>query len=444
MPVANATPRPLSRLLPALVALVVVPLVVGVLPGRCAAAPLSPVALVSYTGSDAAPIAVAQDIEFVFDRNVSLTAAGTASDSSSSSSAGVSIVVASDGSDARHVSADTDVTLLQLRVDGDRLILNLEHDLLPLTTYNVSLEHGIVQDSNLTPFEGATLQVTTGRVLYAAPIRGDASTSGGGTLASPFESIGHATRQAQPADTVYVLFNPDDVHSKRYILLPAGTEAAPVFVKPAPELQGGQQPYRFVGATTFMLQGAEHAVIEGFVFDGNCADADHWEVLAKYVWDPEPSKALFGGIAVNIDSGTFVRVRHNVFQHLQQKAVNIRDGRYVAVEENIICNVAFVSLSGGHAIMRQQRSGTFGTPDLADVLRWAIRGNMLFNVQQRVYSWVRTKGYLNMVLDEGKPITIDETDDTEFAGRISDNVVAYRCALVCMCVCICVCMCVCV
>lgn len=114
-----------------------------------------------------------------------------------------------------------------------------------------------------------------------------------------------------------------------------------------------------------------------------------------------------------------------VFQHLQQKAVNIEDGRYVDVLGNVIHDVATTSLSGGHGIMRQQGSGSFGPADEAGNLRWDISGNLLFNVEQRLYSWVPSKGYLNMTLDEGKPINIDETTDTDMTARISDNVVTY-------------------
>ena len=59
--------------------------------------------------------------------------------------------------------------------------------------------------------------------------------------------------------------------------------------------------------------------------------------------------------------------------------------------------------------MRQQGSGSFSTNDDLNKYRWDIDGNLIFNVHQRIYSWVPWKGYLNMTLDEGKPILIDET-----------------------------------
>ncbi|MFM8530336.1 MAG: cadherin domain-containing protein, partial [Ilumatobacteraceae bacterium] len=139
----------------------------------------------------------------------------------------------------------------------------------------------------------------------------------------------------------------------------------------------------------------------------------------------QSTTTTYGAIAINVTTGTNIVIRDNVFQNLQQKAVNIESGRYVDVIGNIITNVATTSLSGGHGIMRQQGTGVFGTADEAGNYRWDISGNLIFNVQQRLYSWVPSKGYMNFSFDEGKPINIDETTDTSMIARIADNVIAF-------------------
>jgi hypothetical protein len=194
-------------------------------------------------------------------------------------------------------------------------------------------------------------------------------------------------------------------------------------MKPAP---GASGTYQFTGLNNFRVAGSQNLVIEGFTIDGGANQIGVYDIASNATtgfWTQQTAVAL-GGIGVNVVSGTNVGIRDNVFQHLQQKAVNIENGCDVDVLGNVIHDAATTSLSGGHGIMRQQGSGNFGTADEAGNLRWDISGNLLFNVEQRLYSWVPSKGYLNMTLDEGKPINIDETTDTSMTARISDNVVA--------------------
>ncbi|EGD77508.1 hypothetical protein PTSG_08606 [Salpingoeca rosetta] len=378
---------------------------------HCAEAAPSPQVQWS-TGDISGPISVAQDVMLEFDMDIVR---------------GAGVITITDGGSDVHTVAVSD--MFHVFVDGNCLTVNLPSDLQPSSTYSVLMDAGAVRDaSSNSAFVGVadntTITFSTGSVIYAGPLAGDGKSSGSGTLADPYQSIGHASMQAGPGDTLYITWDRNSIanNSNRYNLAAVGSAAAPVFIKPAP---GVTWPYQFVFANAWRLDGSSHVVIEEFTFDGRGALFSHEEMLCKYVWNSKDAKALLGGIAINLRDATYVRIRSNVFQHLQQKAVNIEDGRYVAIENNIIYDVATKSLSGGHGIMRQQGSGTFGTPDVADTYRWDIRGNLIFNVEQRIYSWVPSKGYLNMVLDEGKPINVDETGDVDMTTRITNNVIAY-------------------
>ena len=169
----------------------------------------------------------------------------------------------------------------------------------------------------------------------------------------------------------------------------------------------------------------------GFEVDGKASNTEEWHytLLSEYVWQPDllTDEQRGGGIAFNVENASNIKITNNSIHDFYQKSVNIRNGRYVTVKGNVIYNIALTSLSGGHGIMRQQGAGSF--PDADDPLkyRWDIDGNLLFNIHQRIYSWVPAKGYLNMTLDEGKPILIDETPnhDLGMKARIKDNIVAY-------------------
>ncbi len=136
-----------------------------------------------------------------------------------------------------------------------------------------------------------------------------------------------------------------------------------------------------------------------------------------------------GGLAVILD-GWYIDVRNNYIHDFYQKGVEIRGGRYVLVEGNIIKGIATTSLSGGHGIMRQQKGREYFTDDFESLYRWDIKDNLIFNVEQRIYSWVPSKGFIEMVIDEGKSILIDDPKDSDgvqerMSARITNNVIAF-------------------
>jgi hypothetical protein len=314
----------------------------------------------------------------------------------------------------------------QIQVTGKHVTVTPSADLAPSTTYTIDFSQAMVSDlagNAFAPSGAAAVSFKTGGALYAAPNKGNNSTTGRGTVASPYDSIGHATKQARPGDTIYVVLDATKVLANSYAIEAAGTAASPVVIKPAP---GGSAKYAFTSANGLTLpESAKHVVIEGFEFYGQSDKQDHWDLVARGVWAGKSPLAI-GSIAINVEAGTDITIRNNYFHDLQQKAVNITGGRYVNVVSNIIRDVATKSLSGGHGIMRQQGDASnFGTADDATKYRWDINGNLIFNVEQRIYSWVPAKGFMNMTLDEGKPILIDETTDRQLKARIANNIVAY-------------------
>lgn len=360
-----------------------------------------------------AKVSVASDIYFEFDQDVF---------------AGTGMITLNGGTTNVHTIPVSDTS--QVKFFGRRITINPTNDLASLMTYSVQIDPGAVRNGANLPFGGITNTNTypflTGRILYAKALRANGSSVGSGTLASPYESIGYAsTRATNAGDTIYILDSAGPV-ARSYTLAATGTTNAPVVIKPAPGQSGF---YQFSGLNNFIIGSSTNLLIEGFTFSGGSEQTGAYEIAShptQGFWQQNtPAAVPLGGIAINVAGGSGITIRDNVFKNLQQKAINIESGRYVRIVGNIIHNVATTSLSGGHGIMRQQGTGNFGTADEAGRYRWEISGNLIFNVQQRLYSWVPSKGYLNMTLDEGKPINIDETTDTSMAARISDNVIAF-------------------
>ena len=174
----------------------------------------------------------------------------------------------------------------------------------------------------------------------------------------------------------------------------------------------------------------KNITIRNLQFDGLANKIDHYEILAKHFWfqtDSFKNNIRGCATAINIFEGIDIKIDQNIFRNFWQKAVNIKDGRYVTVSNNIISEIGLTSLSGGVGIAREQWYGSFDDDDDPGKFRWDINNNLIFNVYQRIYSWVEDKGYYNMVIDEGKPIAINETPNHELGmkTRIHNNIIAF-------------------
>lgn len=201
---------------------------------------------------------------------------------------------------------------------------------------------------------------------------------------------------------------------------------SPVVVKP---LTGEHVKINFDSRAAFEFTDASKNIeIQGLEIDGNTDEIDFWAIVGRGMWG-DPAIPRGGGICIAVD-GDSIMIRNNYMHDAYQKAVEIRNGRYTDIYGNIISHIATTSLSGGHGIMRQQKGDEFFDDDNLADYRWDIYGNLLFNVRQQIYSWVPSKNFMEMTLDEGKPILIDDPKDTNglqeaMSARIKNNVLAY-------------------
>lgn len=94
----------------------------------------------------------------------------------------------------------------QVRFDGNKVIINPDGDLAALSNYSVQIAAGAITNLTGAAYAGisdtTSLNFTTGRILYATTKRGNTSTVGSGTSASPYESLGYASQVAQAGDTI--------------------------------------------------------------------------------------------------------------------------------------------------------------------------------------------------------------------------------------------------
>jgi len=150
--------------------------------------------------------------------------------------------------------------------------------------------------------------------------------------------------------------------------------------------------------------------IRNLIFEGNADYYDHYEIISEHYFNQNNTfnENRGNGTAINISHGIDIKIENNTISNFYQKGIEIKWGRYVTVKDNIINKIAFTSLSGGAGIHRNwnYESG-FNDSDDPTKYRVDISNNLLFNIYQRIYSWVPNKGFLNMEIDEGKSIWLD-------------------------------------
>ncbi|BDS07032.1 hypothetical protein NT6N_20720 [Oceaniferula spumae] len=275
--------------------------------------------------------------------------------------------------------------------------------------------------------------------LYVSPNTGS-DTTGDGSAGNPYATIPAALVVATPGDSVFVRGGRYEMSLTR-IENVAGTEANPILIRPLP---GERVTFDFADSICFDFEDtADWIELREFEIDGGTDAIDHWEALARSWWDLD-KELPGGGIAVHVD-GTHITIKECVIHDCFQKGVNIEYARYVTVRNNVIYNIGHASLSGGHGIMRKWAEANFEDPgnplyDPAETdetgsgtgyglggfrYRWDLHGNLIFGVEQRIYSWVNTKPQSVFILDEGKSVLIDLTTDQNMAARIAHNVLAY-------------------
>ena len=253
-----------------------------------------------------------------------------------------------------------------------------------------------------------------------------------GSVTNPYTSIATAVSEVSKIEgnqTIYVRGGVYDIEVDLADI--NGSENSQTTLT---KLAGEQVKFNFAKTAFTIRNSVSYFTIDGFELDGNSVN-DHWDMLANHWWKLDGDSNIGGGQAFNVD-GQHITIRNNVIHDAFQKGVNIYEGRYVNVHNNIVYNIGHNALSGGHGIMRKwERNFHIDPTDGVDrgddnytasyPYRFDITGNLLFAVEQRIYSRVFNKGYSLFALDEGKAILIDITKDTNPKSRISHNLVLY-------------------
>ena len=225
--------------------------------------------------------------------------------------------------------------------------------------------------------------------LYVWPDGGN-DRGGDGTSASPWGSVAHAATLALPGQTIYIRGGRHHISENDPDTMPTTivAQGAPDNHIVITRLPGERVTITCVNTGIYIPPGSQGITIRGLEMDGETDVNDHWQILATSWWVGVNWEKDIHGCRKGIQAdGTHVVVEDNVIHDFRQKGVNILEGRYVTVRHNLVYNIGFHSISGGHGIMRQwERNFGDDDPDDPRYYRWDIYGNLVFAVEQRIYS----------------------------------------------------------
>jgi hypothetical protein len=283
------------------------------------------------------------------------------------------------------------------------------------------------------------------------------SNANAGTLDRPFATADAASAVVQPGDTVYFLagtyhnasygaLNADgtrDVWNKSNTVIRInnvnGTDAAPITYAAAP---GAHVKLQFDGNGAVVLRGSSHIrskastsraptapsacrmraptkflyrIPVGTAASGNTIYQEHQRNLAEVTTQTLASQGaekptLYNAPAISMPNGSHhIEIVNNSIHDTPAHAIAAQGGNdYITVRGNTIYNTTLYSSNGTHAVSFKALN-SFDTSEAAKII---VEGNTLHDNYNLLISWVTTKNFVTMAIDEGKTIHVQNSIST--------------------------------
>ena len=156
------------------------------------------------------------------------------------------------------------------------------------------------------------------------------------------------------------------------------------------------------GNAVFSFRNSSYIYVEGFELKG-VADKITFEEVLKYWWN---SKPYYKGHGISINKECHhINIRKNVIHDFSGAGIAIHNSDAVKIENNIIYDCVWWSIAGTGGIVLTQSKEIGNDESL-------IKGNLIFDVESRVFSRVFKKGFSKLIIDEGEAILVQEDKDT--------------------------------
>ncbi len=260
---------------------------------------------------------------------------------------------------------------------------------------------------------------------------------GDGTPTNPFGTFIQACQNLNGLHKIYIRggtyynigYHKDYSKNGRYSAISKciGSKDAPIIIRP----WGNEK----VKIKTDALYGfkikndSKYIILQNFKIEGEAQNITLNEALKYWWWDNNDTMQS-GGIGVN---GSYITIKDCIIHDMPGAGISVRGGAYATIEGNIVYNSDWWTIAGSKGIGITQAIDDKQNPANGKALN-KIVGNLIFNVEQRVFSHVWAKGFATLTIDEGEAFLIQEgkrqngSTSTNYSGKylIKDNLIVYN------------------
>ncbi len=172
--------------------------------------------------------------------------------------------------------------------------------------------------------------------------------------------------------------------------------------------------------------GAKHITVQNLEIEGEAKSITLNDALKYWWWDNNDTMQSSGIVA----SGDNIIIKDNVIHNMPGSGISASAGAYADIEKNIVYNCDWWTIAGSKGIGITSAKGS----DANGKYKNKIVGNLIFNIEQRVFSHVWKKGFATLNIDEGEAFLIQEgkqqdgTTSSSYNGKylIQNNIIMYN------------------
>ncbi len=203
-----------------------------------------------------------------------------------------------------------------------------------------------------------------------------------------------------------------------------GSEANPIVIRP-----WGNEYVKLKTDALYGIKikpGAKYITVQNFEIEGEAEDVTLDTALKYWWWDSNDTMQSTGISA----SGDNIVIKDNVVHAMSGSGISATAGKYATIEGNIVYNCDWWTIAGSKGIGITSAKGS----DANGEYKNKIVGNLIFNIEQRLFSHVWKKGFATLTIDEGEAFLIQEgkqvegTNSSSYNGKylIKDNLILYN------------------
>jgi len=301
--------------------------------------------------------------------------------------------------------------------------------------YGVSinvLSDGSIVDSKDLDFHVANVTNTE----YDGVFIDLSSKSGGdGTPENPYGTYKEACTNLHKKHNIYlrggVYKNPgyrsDYSQDGRYSAVEAeckGTQKNPIVIRP-----WGSEYVKIKTDALYGIKvkaGAKYITIQDLEIEGEAQKINLDTALAHWWWDSNDTMQSSGIVA----NGDDIVIKDTIVHDMPGSGISVSAGAYAEIEGNVVYNCDWWTIAGSKGIGITSATGS----GAKNKYKNKIVGNLIFNIEQRLFSHVWKKKFATLSIDEGEAFLIQEgkqqngTSTSSYNGKylVKDNLILFN------------------